>query len=78
MYFLIELSMTSVLLTLPLLLSLGKVPTQPWFDSGDSGNTKNSDILTNDKHDWSQPIGFGPQDLGFDSSYMTVGGIQVS
>ena len=64
---------------LTLVLTLGQVPTQSWYDPGTrfyiDGESK---ILTNDKYDWSKPIGRGPQDIGFDSSYMTLGGIQVS
>jgi Arylsulfatase A and related enzymes len=33
-------------------------------------------LITGNSVDWSQPISDGPQDLGFDTSYVTMGGIQ--
>ncbi len=33
-------------------------------------------VLTSSEHDWSQQLIDGPQDIGFDKSYITTGGIQ--
>jgi len=33
-------------------------------------------LLSEPKHNWTLPFGGGPQDIGFDSSLITVGGIQ--
>jgi len=33
-------------------------------------------MLLNSDHDWSKPIGEGPGDIGFKTSYITTGGIQ--
>jgi len=33
-------------------------------------------LLTEPRHDWSQPLIDGPQDIGFDTSFMTISGIQ--
>lgn len=58
---------------------VGKVPTKSWFDPGDKFYINEQDsILTKTKHDWTKPIRHGPQDIGFDSSYITTSGIQVS
>jgi arylsulfatase A-like enzyme len=34
------------------------------------------DLLRNEGHNWTLPLGQGPQDIGFDSSLITIGGIQ--
>ena len=34
-------------------------------------------LLTEPRHDWSRPLIDGPQEIGFDTSYITTGGIQA-
>ena len=48
-----------------------KVPPNGLFDY-----SWHSHVLSNPAHDWSQALIDGPQDIGFDSSYITTGGIQ--
>ena len=38
----------------------------------------NNRILSHPRHNWDLPVIGGPQDIGFDSSLMTIGGIQHS
>ncbi len=48
----------------------GKIPRKGAMQLNESR------ILTAPSHDWSRPIIDGPQDIGFDYSYITSGGIQ--
>jgi arylsulfatase A-like enzyme len=42
------------------------------------GSKNRTNYLTAKEHDWTLPLYDGPQDIGFDSSFITVGGIQES
>ena len=44
--------------------------------SGTQGNQDFERLLTSPEYDWSLPLMQGPQDIGFDRSYVTTGGIQ--
>ena len=41
-----------------------------------NGRVNSGKIITNACHDWSKALIDGPQDIGFDSSYVTGGDIQ--
>ena len=40
------------------------------------GHLAQSTLLSGPEHDWNQPFGEGPLDLGFDSSFITMSGVQ--
>jgi len=42
-----------------------------------NGLYNNSHTLTHPMHDWSKALIDGPQDIGFESSFITIGGIQA-
>ncbi len=42
------------------------------------GSKNRTNYLTAKQHDWSLPLYDGPQAIGFDESYITIGGIQES
>lgn len=48
----------------------GKIPLKG------NGTVNKSHQITGEGHDWTQPLIDGPQDIGFDVSYITTGGIQ--
>jgi arylsulfatase A-like enzyme len=43
-----------------------------------NGSYNSTHLLTHPMHDWSQALIDGPPDIGFDSSFITTGGIQDS
>ena len=56
----------------------GKIPTKkgfkpdkPWLVEPEKTN-----ILSTENHNWTQSIDEGPKDIGFNHSYITIGGIQ--
>jgi len=49
----------------------GKIPPKGFSDSNGKSN-----ILTAEGHDWSQPFIGGPSSIGFEHSYVSMGGIQ--
>jgi len=48
----------------------GKIPR-----SG-NGELEKHNMITAESHDWEKPLIDGPQDIGFDDSYITISGIQ--
>ena len=54
----------------------GKAPTKQWFDPGGRFTIQSDTILLEEQFDWTRPLQQGPQDIGFDSSLISVGGIQ--
>ena len=42
----------------------------------ENGKVNPDKMMTHPDHDWSKALIDGPQDIGFDSSYVTGGGIQ--
>jgi arylsulfatase A len=55
----------------------GKIPTKPDFVPAHSFHADRTNFLREPGHDWSRPLEAGPQDIGFDSSYVTNGGLQI-
>ncbi len=55
---------------------LGKAPTKEWFNPGNAFYIPSKTILLEDQFDWTQPLEQGPQDIGFESSLISLGGIQ--
>ena len=58
-----------------LLYVLGRVPTIDNYKPKKFYASKKK-ILLSPKHDWTKPLGDGPTDIGFETSYITAGGIQ--
>ena len=52
----------------------GKLPRK---NEEDSGKVDRSNILRNEDLDWTKPFPGGPQDIGFDTSYISIAGIQA-
>jgi len=56
----------------------GEVPVKEWYDPGNDFYVYDDFILSLEHLDWSKPLQKGsPIDVGFESSYMTISGIQV-
>ena len=53
----------------------GRIPTTDGFETK-KFYSKRDTVLTDEGHDWSKPIEEGPYEIGFDTSYITAGGIQ--
>jgi arylsulfatase A-like enzyme len=64
-----------ICVTIIITLTLGKVPTVDGFKA-QSFYASKSTYLRSDNHDWTKPLEEGPGDMGFDTSYMSAGGIQ--
>ncbi len=56
---------------------LGRIPVHANF-TGRSYDTKTKNVLSERGHQLNRRIKGGPWDIGFDSSYITIGGVQVS
>ena len=57
----------------------GKAPMKEGYDPGNQFYITNSDqLLSQTKFNWTEPLEYGPQSIGFDSSFVTTGGIQES
>ena len=57
------------------LLNKGIIPTIDEFSPGKIGADKKT-LLRDIRHDWTKAFEGGPSDIGFDTSYISTGGIQ--
>jgi len=58
------------------IIHLGRIPLKKGFNSTGMKADKRS-VLLNPNHDWTTSLHQGPQDIGFDTSLMTLTGIQA-
>ena len=52
------------------------MPTKNGFTPPPNAFPESDSLLGNKNHDWDKPMGEGPWHIGFDSSYITLSGIQ--
>ena len=58
---------------------IAEVPTKDWYNAQGKFYLFDDYILSLDHMDWTLPLQKGsPMDIGFESSYMTLSGIQVT
>ncbi len=56
--------------------STGKIPTADGFDVSPKTKPNKEYLITDSINDWSKPMEQGPWDIGFQTSYVTLAGIQ--
>eukprot|EP00551_Chaetoceros_affinis_P017775 CAMPEP_0203718224 /NCGR_PEP_ID=MMETSP0092-20131115/2550_1 /ASSEMBLY_ACC=CAM_ASM_001090 /TAXON_ID=426623 /ORGANISM="Chaetoceros affinis, Strain CCMP159" /LENGTH=567 /DNA_ID=CAMNT_0050597297 /DNA_START=475 /DNA_END=2178 /DNA_ORIENTATION=+ len=54
----------------------GKIPTVDGVEIGSKSKPNKEYLMTDSRNDWSKPMEEGPWDIGFQTSYVTLAGIQ--